>query len=404
MASLLSMLTAGMRMSIGPFVIPMSEGLGVSRGWFSAVVALGMLFYGVGMPIAGYYVTKFGTRSTLLLGASLVSVSLVTTVYASNSFMFLFSYGVLLSIGFSFMSSVALTLLISRWFIKYRAVALLLFSSGAMAGIAVMSPLFTEMIKFFGWQQTILIYAFFLFAFTLFLVFVFIRDAAPEYADLDERDVENIQHTLPKKETNVRVAGLRFKKAMAMRPFWLINLGAFACGFSMNLLGTHAVPMLIDHGFTAEVSAYGVSLIGFIAIFSTVMMGRIAVKVEHRYILVSIFFVRAIAFFALAAVATPVQLYAVTFIGGWVWTGNMALASGMIADMYGVKRVGLLYSWTFFIHQIGATLSTWLGGWAYEVYHTHWVAFGTAGVFLLIASFVSLLLPRNVQYKKCFQL
>src|SRR5699024_625633 len=119
--------------------------------------------------------------------------------------------------------------------------------------------------------------------------------------------------------------------------------GVFACGFSMNLLGTHAVPMLVDHGFSKEVSSFGISLIGFVAMFSTVMIGRIASRVEHRYILMMIYLVRGIAFLCLVSVMTLLQLYIVTIIGGLVWAGNMGLSSSMLADLYGAKMVGMLY-------------------------------------------------------------
>ncbi|MNU36423.1 hypothetical protein D3C71_250380 [compost metagenome] len=38
-------------------------------------------------------------------------------------------------------------------------------------------------------------------------------------------------------------------------------------------------------------------------------------------------------------------------------------------------------------------ISSWLGGWAFDTFHTHWVAFGSAGVLLLLAAAISLRLP-----------
>ncbi|MNO09576.1 hypothetical protein D3C81_2328380 [compost metagenome] len=38
-------------------------------------------------------------------------------------------------------------------------------------------------------------------------------------------------------------------------------------------------------------------------------------------------------------------------------------------------------------------ISSWLGGWAFETFGTHWVAFGSAGVLLLMAALISLRLP-----------
>src|SRR5699024_11465468 len=91
-------------------------------------------------------------------------------------------------------------------------------------------------------------------------------------------------------------------------------------------------------------------------------------------------------------------LYTVAIIGGLVWAGNMGTSSGMLADIYGVKLVGMLYGFAFIGHQIGGTISTWLGGWAYETYGTHYISFWLAGTFLLIGAFASYLLPKKADY------
>jgi len=49
-------------------------------------------------------------------------------------------------------------------------------------------------------------------------------------------------------------------------PFWKISFGLFACGFSMNLIGTHGMPILMDHGFDATTSSLGIGLIGLVAV------------------------------------------------------------------------------------------------------------------------------------------
>jgi MFS family permease len=61
-ATFITFLTVGMRLGIGPFFIPMAEDLGFSRTLLATIVAVGMLFYGIGMPVAGMLVARFGTR------------------------------------------------------------------------------------------------------------------------------------------------------------------------------------------------------------------------------------------------------------------------------------------------------------------------------------------------------
>jgi hypothetical protein len=69
------------------------------------------------------------------------------------------------------------------------------------------------------------------------------------------------------------------------------------------------------------------------------------------------------------------------------------LSSAILADVYGVRLVGVLYGLAYLSHQVGATISSWLRGWAYEAFGTHWISFGSAGVLLLIAAAVSTQLP-----------
>src|SRR5690606_34326260 len=69
---------------------------------------------------------------------------------------------------------------------------------------------------------------------------------------------------------------IRIRDALQSAQFWKIVIGLFACGYSMNLLGTHGVPMLMDHGFDAMTGSFGIGLIGFAAIFSTLVLGRLS--------------------------------------------------------------------------------------------------------------------------------
>ncbi|WP_313072621.1 MFS transporter, partial [Melaminivora sp.] len=153
------------------------------------------------------------------------------------------------------------------------------------------------------------------------------------------------------------------------------------------------MPMLMDHGFDATTSALGVGLIGLVAIPSTVVLGRLADRLPRRRLLAAIYGVRGLGFFALLLAGSTVQLYGTSAVGGIVWAGSIALSSAILADVFGVRLVGVLYGWSYLGHQVGATASSWLGGWGYERLGTHWLAFGLAGALLLAAAGVVLALP-----------
>ena len=388
-ATLLTLLTVGMRMGVGPFFLPIAQDLGFSRSLLSGIVAIGMLCYGLAMPLAGMLVARHGTRFVLLLGTAIVVVSIIWSVNAHSATSFFLAFGVLLSIGLGFTSPVTLTPVLTRWFTRRRGMALFFLSTGSMAGIAIMTPVLTFAIESTHWQSTLLGFAVVFTAVTVPLTLFVIRDNAPEHTDLSPEQIASAKTT---RHTAIPES-LSFREATRTQPFWKITLGLFACGFSMNLLGTHGMPMLMDHGFDATTSSLGIGTIGLVAIFSTLVMGRISDSLPRRNILAAIYFIRGLGFFALLVVGTHWELYLAAAIGGVVWAGSIAMSSAILADIYGVRIVGVLYGCAYLGHQVGAMISSWLGGWGYETFGTHWVAFGSAGVILLLAGMLSLRLP-----------
>ncbi|MCD0503325.1 MFS transporter [Bordetella petrii] len=389
-ATLLTLLTVGMRMGVGPFFLPMAQDLGFSRSLLSSIVAIGMLCYGLGMPLAGILVARHGTRFVLLLGTAIVVVSIIWTVYARDPVSFLLAFGVLMSVGLAFTSPVALTPVLTQWFTRRRGMALFFLSTGSMAGIAVMTPALTYAVESTSWQAALVGFAAVFTVLTVPMALFIIRDQAPPNTDLTP---EQIAARSAAGKNAPLPESLSFREATRTAPFWKITLGLFACGFSMNLLGTHGIPMLMDHGFDATTSSLGIGTIGLVAIFSTLVLGRVSDVLPRRKILATIYLIRGLGFFALMVVGTHWELYLAAAIGGVVWSGSIAMSSAILADVYGVRLVGVLYGCAYLGHQVGAMISSWLGGWGYETFGTHWVAFGSSGALLLVAALIALRLP-----------
>lgn len=392
-ATVMTLLTVGMRMSIGPFFLPIIDDLGFSRSMLAGIVAVGMLCYGLAMPLAGYLVGTRGTRFVLLLGMAVVVLSTLATVWVRDPLAFFLAFGVGQSLGVGLTSPVALTPILTRWFTRQRGMALFFLSTGSMAGIALMTPVFTSLIAWLGWRAALVAYAGAFALFTLPAALFVFRDNAPAHADLRPEDVA--ARTAAASHATQAAPALRVADAVRTAPFWQVAIGLFACGFSMNLLGSHGVPMLMDHGFDAMTSSLGIGLIGAVAMFSTLVLGRLADVLPRRDLLATIYLVRGLGFFALVMVGAHWELYAASTIGGIVWAGSIALSSAILADIYGVRLVGVLYGLTYLGHQVGGMISSWLGGWGYETFGTHWISFGAAGALLVAAAAMSMRLPRR---------
>lgn len=384
-ASFLTLLSSGLRMSMGVFFLPIANDLGFSRSVLSGIIAIGMLFSGIAMPIAGYLVGKYSTRFVLILGAIIIILSTVWSANSTDYWSFLLSFGIALSFGTSFVGSVSFTPIVARWFIKRRGLALFILSTGSMAGIAVMLPVFAFFIPIYGWQTTLISFAVIFMIIALPIALFIMKD---NQSEIENSSIEPVINQ--KIEPNIKLIDV-----LKTRPFWQLSFGLFTCGFSMNLLGTHGVPMLIDHGFDPITSSNGIGLIGLVAIFSTLVLGYLSDIVQRKNILMMVYLIRGLGFIALVLASTKWQLFTVAAVGGLVWAGALSMSGAITADIYGVKIVGLLSGLTYLGHQIGAMIGSWLGGWAYDHLHTHLVAFGTASILLLLAAFSAYLLPKR---------
>ena len=401
-SAVLTLITVGMRMSIGPFFLPMLADFDMTRTSLSTIVAIGMFVYGVGMPIAGYMERHLGTRFVLLTGAFIVFFSSLWTMSAKTPLSLMLSFGIFLSLGLALTSPVALTPIISRWFTKHRGQALFYLSTGSMAGIAVMNPIMTILIRAFSWQQTVLIFAIVFVLIVVPTALFVIREDVPEGADVGPTQGTNRKENDGKIQVKPQEPhpDLTLKEAIKTLPFWQICLGLFACGYSMNLLGSHGIPMLVDHGFSEMTASFAIGLIGLVAIPSTIVLGKLSDQMPRKNILALIYLVRGLGFVFLVWVTAVSQLYVVAFVAGFVWAGSIALSSAILSDIYGVRLVGILYGWAYLSHQIAATLSSLLGGWGYDKFNTHWVSFGSAALVLFIASLISYRISESIKVKK----
>jgi predicted MFS family arabinose efflux permease len=102
-----------------------------------------------------------------------------------------------------------------------------------------------------------------------------------------------------------------------------------------------------------------------------------------RYILSTIYFARAasiLVFITLPpSTATTLVFGAVT---GLLWLSTVPPTSGLVATMFGVRWMAMLFGFAFFSHQVGGFLGVWLGGVVYDYagsYNPVWylsIAFG----------------------------
>ena len=119
-------------------------------------------------------------------------------------------------------------------------------------------------------------------------------------------------------------------------------------------------------------------MIGLFNIFGSYLFGALGGRYRQKWVLAAIYLARAvvIALFVLMPLSGASAIAFGAGIG-FLWLGTVPLTSGLVARVFGVRYLSMLYGVVFASHQLGAFLGAWGGGWAYDVlgsYEMIWLA------------------------------
>lgn len=146
-----------------------------------------------------------------------------------------------------------------------------------------------------------------------------------------------------------------------------MTLGFFVCGFQVVFVATHLPAYLLDRGMSVDVGMVALALIGLANIPGSFLAGYLGARYSKRLLLSGIYVARAviiIAFISLPVTVATVYAFAVAL--GLVWLGTVPLTSGIVAQVFGVQYLSMLFGIVYLGHQIGAFLGGWLGGYFYD--------------------------------------
>ena len=357
----------------GLFLQPISADMQWGREVFSFAIALQNLVWGAAQPFIGYIADRYGAKRVLIVGAVLYAVGLVWTAFLSNTFTLAISGGLLMGVAISCTTySVAYSVLGKMVPPDRRAWAFGISAAAGSFGQFLMIPVGQFFITNNGW------------AFSLIGLAVITATIAPlgwYFAKLGE------EGKLPIPASNVRqaTAGEALRTAFGDRSYTLLTLGYFVCGFQVVFIGAHLAPYLLDHGVPARVGVTALALIGLFNCFGTYFAGVLAGKIPKRYVLSGIYFMRSVVIGVfLLLPLSEWSVYAFASAIGFLWLSTVPPTNAIIAQVYGVRYLGMLGGVVFFSHQIGSFLGAWLGGKIYDAtgnYDTVWMLTIGLGIF-----------------------
>lgn len=384
------LVAAGVRTAPGVLITPLEQEFDWTRADISLAVAIGIIWYGLGGPLAGTLVERLGPRWAMAGGLGLTTLGLGALLTLQHLWQLHLFWGVLIGIGTGAVGSVLGATVALRWFNRHRGLVVGLFGAASAAGQLIFLPSMMGLTNLEGWRLAVRVAAL---AMGLLIppVLWLMRDR-PEALGLRPYGAEPESHLTTPVTTEQPVP---FATAIRTRDFWLLAGSFFVCGYTTNgLIGTHLLPHAIEHGFSSLAAANAVGLMGMMNIIGTLASGRLSDRYDNRVLLAAYYGLRAIAIAFLPFVEDTNGLSIFAIIYGLDWIATVPPTINLTAQRFGRASVGTLYGWIFFAHMIGASVAAYLGGVLHDVLGDYTLAFFSAALLGLIAAGFSMSIRR----------
>lgn len=345
------MLSLGVRHGFGIFLRPMTLDLQWPRATFAFAIALQNLVWGFSQPFVGMVADRFGAGRVLAVGGLLYAAGLALMAQATTGLELAISTGVLVGLGLSGTYTIVFGVVGRTVPVEKRSMALGILSALASFGQFAMLPYGQALISGIGWWWALMILA---------INVCLILPLAIPLAGNQGSSVIN--------STIQQSVSSALAEARAHRGFWLVTLGFFVCGFQVVFVATHLPAYLLDQGMSVDVGMVALALIGLANIPGSFLAGYLGGRYPKKHLLTGIYLARAViiaAFIAVPVTEWTVYLFAIAL--GLVWLGTVPLTSGIVAQIFGVQYLSMLFGVVYLGHQIGAFLGGWLGGYVYDV-------------------------------------
>lgn len=351
-ACLLLMMSFGLRSSFGLFVKPISEYNAWGRDIIATALAIQNLSWGVVAVFAGGLADRFGNLKVIIGSIILYAIGIAWMAYAEQSWALNTSAGLFVGAGVAGTSfGIVLPALMRAVPEDRRQWAAGVGTAAGSMGQFLIVPFSQTLIDSFGWFSSLQILS----VMTLLMVIMAIP-LAP-YSGSDE-----VHEDMPDQSIKDAIF-----EAFGHRHYVLLVFGFFVCGFHLAFITVHMPAYLSDLGFSAQVGAWSLAIIGVANMIGSYYSGIWSGRLPKQTMLAWIYLLRGVVIAIF--IILPPTIYSVVFFSigmGLLWLATIPPTSGLVAVMFGTRYMALLYGVVFLSHQLGSFSGVLLGGYLYE--------------------------------------
>lgn len=382
-----SLLIAGLTMTVQngalltfPVVyVALLEEFGWGRGEAAGIYSVATLMIGLGGPLTGFLLDRFGPRRLFVGGALVTAGGMAATTMARSLSHFYLTYGILTGIGNSALTSTPNMVVVSKWFPRGTGRAIAIADIGTGLGVILIVPAAQWLILRLGWRMALFILAAFL---LLVLVPANWEQRLPE---MGEPDGPNSAGGPPLGPTG---RNWSLRSALAGPQFWWLVLARLSSGVAFQMMNVHLVAYLIGAGYGKMTAASTMGAVSMVSMLGRYLVGLASDRLGRAVAMTLAYASTALGILALMSLATlgPLALFVFVLCYGLSQGSSGIVVAARAADLFQGGSFGRIYGWMSVTNGIGEGLGAWLGGAVYDRTGRYQGAFGAALLALAVGA------------------
>jgi nitrate/nitrite transporter NarK len=353
------LITNGMTLGgLNVFDKPLLESLNESMGGSVTLAglktrdAITLAVSGLMAPIAGAAADRFGVRPLMVLGALLLSAGyfLYSTV---DSLSQIYWIHLLFATTLASCGLVVNVILVSRWFIKDRGLALGIALAGTSLGNGTLPPINAALMGEIGWRAS--------FAWTSLLpllllpvIFFVVRERP---ADLGPQQPAAQRLA----GSPLVLAGMSLSDALRTRNFWLLACIAMFSFFSIIGTQAHLNLYMLSRGFSQMDAGFSYTVLFYLGLCGKVLNGVLADRLGKKRVLLATLAVM-VAGAAVLRLPAASGIWFGLALFGLGWGGLYTLLQLLAADYFGPRHLGKILGAITVLDTLGGGLGPVLIG------------------------------------------
>ncbi|MBV8113361.1 MAG: MFS transporter [Silvibacterium sp.] len=348
--------------SFGVCLKPLAREFHAGRGAVSLALTFFTIAIGIGAPLAGRLIDRFGARKVILSANVLVGLILLAANFCSERIWQLYLFYLSLGIFSSGLTPISYCWVVSRWFDRHRGLALGLMMLGLGSGALLMPPIAQALIARFGWRLTFAVVGAVILTVTVPILTRFLiekpesiglwPDGAPRGAVISAGpDVD---------------AGLSWSQAWRTETFWLLFCAVVLVSASVQACFAHGAAILADRGATAQVAAVATSLFGAGLLVGRSGSGYLLDRFFAPRVAALIFACTAVGIGLLRVAASHPLAFVAAFFIGIGQGAEVDIMAYLISRYFGLRSFGLIYGFIFGGFGLAGGLGAYVMGASYD--------------------------------------